>query len=268
MSIDLLHSEACARSELSYIDPNTGFRVFTALALEGRGDCCGCACRHCPFGHREVMSEHRPGLRRDPWVEGSVEGEEVDLLFWSGGKDSYLTLRALEREGLRPVVLLTTFDGRSELVAHQELQLDQIREQAQSLSLPQVLVPLYPSLDYVHRIVAGVAVIARRARVARLVFGDLHLDHVRVWREEALVGCDALAETTLHFPLWKVDYETLLADLEMAPAVCRISAVADEACAEVIRVGEVYDRGLVARLPEGADAFGENGEFHTWVQFP
>ena len=54
MSIDQLHSEACARNELSYVDPVTGFVVFTALAHKERGHCCGRACRHCPYDQEAV----------------------------------------------------------------------------------------------------------------------------------------------------------------------------------------------------------------------
>jgi hypothetical protein len=33
----------------SYIDPVTGFMVFTARYLARRGFCCGNGCRHCPY---------------------------------------------------------------------------------------------------------------------------------------------------------------------------------------------------------------------------
>ena len=141
-TIDELHREACSRGELVYTDPRTGYRVFTALGLERRGDCCGCGCRHCPYGHLEVKPERRASLQQDPWLEGVLPEGPVDLLFWSGGKDSYLTLRALVREATRPTVLLTTFDGRSEQVAHQEVKVADIRRQREALGCAQVLVPL------------------------------------------------------------------------------------------------------------------------------
>ena len=49
-----LHEAACARGEVSYDDPATGYMVFTRLAHLKRGRCCGSACRHCPFGHENV----------------------------------------------------------------------------------------------------------------------------------------------------------------------------------------------------------------------
>ncbi|MDY7097761.1 MAG: DUF5522 domain-containing protein [Pseudomonadota bacterium] len=49
-----LHEQACQSGEQTYIDPDTGYVVFTQLAHLKRGKCCGSACRHCPYGHRNV----------------------------------------------------------------------------------------------------------------------------------------------------------------------------------------------------------------------
>gem|GEM_PF-4131989 len=46
------HEAACERGERSYIDPTTGYTVFTKLYHLDRGSCCGNGCRHCPW--REV----------------------------------------------------------------------------------------------------------------------------------------------------------------------------------------------------------------------
>lgn len=44
-----LHALACERGDDTYEDPQTGLQVFTRLAHERRGQCCGCGCRHCPY---------------------------------------------------------------------------------------------------------------------------------------------------------------------------------------------------------------------------
>ncbi|XP_006982473.1 uncharacterized protein C1orf53 homolog isoform X2 [Peromyscus maniculatus bairdii] len=49
-----LHRAACAAGQLSYVDPATGYVVFTRLAHLQRGACCGSACRHCPYGQVNV----------------------------------------------------------------------------------------------------------------------------------------------------------------------------------------------------------------------
>jgi len=46
-SVAILHRLATQRGRGQYIDPNTGFMVFTATFLKQR-DCCNLGCRHCP----------------------------------------------------------------------------------------------------------------------------------------------------------------------------------------------------------------------------
>ncbi|EOD05416.1 hypothetical protein EMIHUDRAFT_199139 [Emiliania huxleyi CCMP1516] len=55
----------------TYIDPDTGYSVFTQAYLKRR-PCCGNGCRHCPWGHVNV-----PGRRRS-----EAEPEEEDGLDW------------------------------------------------------------------------------------------------------------------------------------------------------------------------------------------
>jgi cob(I)alamin adenosyltransferase len=48
------HNEALNLGERTYIDPETGFTVFTELIHLKRGKCCGNKCRHCPYGYEKV----------------------------------------------------------------------------------------------------------------------------------------------------------------------------------------------------------------------
>ncbi|MDQ1432223.1 MAG: hypothetical protein QOF40_2825 [Actinomycetota bacterium] len=43
------HDRAVAAGEPGYLDPETGFFVFTDAELTARGECCGSGCRHCPY---------------------------------------------------------------------------------------------------------------------------------------------------------------------------------------------------------------------------
>lgn len=52
-----VHSGAVAAARDTYLDPTTGFVVFTALGLWRNGRCCRSGCRHCPY---------EGGLRYDP----------------------------------------------------------------------------------------------------------------------------------------------------------------------------------------------------------
>ena len=49
MDIEELHKIACKDGENTYIDPESGYKVFTKNFLEKKGKCCGNKCRHCPY---------------------------------------------------------------------------------------------------------------------------------------------------------------------------------------------------------------------------
>ena len=260
----ILHERACRAGEEFYLDPETDWRVFTEVELRRRGSCCGSGCRHCPYAHDAVPVEERPRLARRPaWMTGvHPPSEPADVLFWSGGKDSFLTYRALRREGSRSLVLLTTFDAQSRKIAHQELDIALVARQAEHLGVPLLGVPLHPGQAYEARIAEAARMVPR---IARFVFGDLHLEHIRDWRVEAFRELAVDLGASLHFPLWGAPYEALMDDLEASGAVCEVSAVTEEALG-VVRVGQRFDRALMTALPERVDRFGENGEFHTLVK--
>lgn len=52
--IEDLHRHAIMNKQSTYIDPATGFTVFTELSHLKRGKCCGNMCRHCPYGWSNV----------------------------------------------------------------------------------------------------------------------------------------------------------------------------------------------------------------------
>lgn len=61
------HDEAEAAGRERYLDPATGFWVFTAAFLRARGHCCGSDCRHCPYPAAAQREAGRGTIRdRDP----------------------------------------------------------------------------------------------------------------------------------------------------------------------------------------------------------
>lgn len=56
VDVEELHQDALLRGSTTYIDPATGFTVFTEIAHLRRGKCCGSACRHCPYGWSNVKA--------------------------------------------------------------------------------------------------------------------------------------------------------------------------------------------------------------------
>jgi len=258
-----LHDRANADGESHYLDPSTGFQVFTEFGLKARGRCCGSGCRHCPWHHQQVPVARRASVIKQPaWLtETEPENKPTDILFWSGGKDSFLAYRALCREQAFPAALLTTFDANSRVIAHQEIHIDKVVEQATALGVPLLGVPLHSEIAYEEQIAAALALVPA---ISRLVFGDLHLEHIRTWREGTFAPYADLRNASLHFPLWQVPYETLLTDLEASGAVVTIAATTEAANGR-IRVGQAYTPELASSLEGHIDVMGENGEFHSLV---
>ena len=277
-----LHAGACAAGAVSYLDPVTGYSVMTAVAHKRRGKCCGSGCRHCPYAHAGVPAAQlarrmQPRLLCEP--EGGLHPDGVELLFWSSSKDSFLALRALlaaapgpAAERRRRVVLLTTHDVDSGIIAHQDVHIDQARRQAQHLGVALLAVPLPRSAAdlgaagrYEARIEAALALLRSRGVVVlRAAAGDLHLEEIRAWRQQTLreVGLQ------LVLPLWAqppgANYGALSAQLAASCVPCTVCAVASAEAAALCAVGDAYDETLRARLEAaGLDGFGENGELHT-----
>lgn len=174
------------------------------------------------------------------------------ILFWSGGKDSFLAYDAIRAEA---PVLLTSYDPATGVVPHQDIALEHIRLQAAALGRPLIELPLprpCPNERYL------AAVEAALGDAAELVFGDLHLADIRAWRETSF------AERRCRFPLWQVPYDRLLARLWALDATVTVSNVRADLAGH-IAVGARYDAAFVAALPGNIDAMGERGEFHTRV---
>lgn len=253
--IEDLHNSACLKKNTFYIDPATGYQVFTSYHLSTR-PCCSSGCRHCPYPTTQKAAI--------TVLTGDLDsvGEECDVLFWSGGKDSFLALRRLQRDAKRDVVLLTTFNAFSGRVAHQDVSIEDVVAFVNHLGLVLIGVPLGGE-DYVERVAKGLKKISNFGiEIIRLAFGDLHLHHIRTWRESQLNSLGA----SLCFPLWNVPYAVLIKDLQRANVSITISAVdRDNASLRDIKIGDEFNSVFVRKLPDGVDKFGENGEFHSLV---
>ncbi|KAL4146619.1 hypothetical protein PRNP1_012483 [Phytophthora ramorum] len=332
LEIEELHRAACANKQTMYTDPATGYSVMTAYILKERQVCCGNGCRHCPYGHANVKDPARRkntltgnvflqprrrsrGVAKDApggrllWPEGAAAAvadspNDLVVVFWSGGKDSFLALSALyetyaaEQKPMPRVVLLTTIDPETNVVPIQNISAQTIAAQAEALELPLCLVAVGLGDAYTSALRSALADIPGQIKrvkkgsktheqtketpiVSSLVFGDLHLEDIRAWREQTF-GRDF----KLRFPVWKKDYEA-----ELLPALTRLctktgakiyfSNVDEERLTSSRsngaewQVGQEYDwkrvqerNKAVAGDAEQVDLMGECGEFHTCVKFP
>lgn len=275
-----VHNDACSRGEVFYKDPETGYSVFTEVAHKQRGKCCGSGCRHCPYDHQNVRdkavyikqpafmhfgdndddsSDNIFSIRNTATAtfnnDNNNKLHEVRVLFFSGGKDSTLTIRALARENQKlmkqnpnnrfSLVLLTTFDATTRIIVSQEIPISVVVKQAKHLGISLIGCPMHngSSESYVHRVGRAVNLIQRKysnVKVTTLAFGDLHLESIYQWRVKQL----SKLNYKLQFPLWKASYKLLAKDLEDSGIRCVVSSTN----VDIVTKGELYDSNMRTRL--------------------
>ena len=92
------------------------------------------------------------------------------------------------------------------------------------------------------------------------LFGDIDLQPHRDWEEKVCAGAGLRAE----LPLWRAPRRALVDELLALGYRARVVCV-DARFLDAGFCGREFDARFVAELPEGVDACGENGEFHTFV---
>jgi uncharacterized protein (TIGR00290 family) len=194
-----------------------------------------------------------------------VTDTEPIVLSWSGGKDSALALaRLFEDPRVRVVGLLTTVTAGYDRVSIHGVRRALLHAQADALGLPVHEVTLQPeSSNEAYDTALAQALAQLRERhpdVRRLAFGDIFLQDVRRYREERIAasGYGAL------FPLWGESTDALAREVIRRRIQARLVCV-DTQVLPAAFAGRAYDEALLAELPAGTDACGENGEFHTFV---
>lgn len=182
---------------------------------------------------------------------------------WSSGKDSALALHTIRTAGdVEVVALLTTVNTTADRVAMHAVRRSLLEAQADALGLPLYAIELpwpCPNEIYEERMAIAVAD-ARGSGVEFMVFGDLFLEDIRMYRERSLDG----SGITPLFPLWRRPTDEVAREL-LALNVRAVVTCVDPAQAPRSIAGRWYDEALLAELPSDVDPCGENGEFHTFV---
>jgi uncharacterized protein (TIGR00290 family) len=187
------------------------------------------------------------------------------LVAWSGGKDSAWTLHRLQLDPKWQVcALLTQVEERSGRVSIHGLSREFLQAQATAANLPFIEVPLPLGPDnacYEKAFATGLqAARSRWPALRHIAFGDLFLGDIRAWREALCqrLGWDAV------FPLFGCNTRQL-ADEMVAAGVRATLCCVDRQQLDPGFAGREFDHRLLRDLPDGVDACGENGEFHTGV---
>lgn len=185
------------------------------------------------------------------------------LLSWSTGKDSAWLLHELRRRADVEVVGLLTTVEAEDTVAYHRMPVEWLHAQAAAAGLPLRKVELprdCPDDLYRERMGGAFQQARQELGAAAVAFGDLHLADLRRWREEH-AGRSGLAPL---FPLWGQNTRTLAQRMIDGGQEAMVIAVDTERLPAAL-AGRAFDRELLDVLPDGIDACGENGEFHTLV---
>jgi uncharacterized protein (TIGR00290 family) len=182
---------------------------------------------------------------------------------WSSGKDSAYALQAVRLDPQVTVTgLLVTVNAEADRVAMHAVRRSLLEAQASRLDLPLHVVDIpSPCPNDVYEAAMGEALAAALLEgVDAVVFGDLFLQDVRDYREQALddTGIRPM------FPLWSRPTRELAREM-VGEGVRAIVTCVDPSQLDPAFVGRAFDDELLDDLPDTVDPCGERGEFHTFV---
>ncbi len=177
---------------------------------------------------------------------------------WSGGKDSCLALNRAIKNGYEITHLLTMFDETGERSRSHSVSGEMMRAQADAVGLELVM----PSASWQNYESVFVEELKRfkAQNIEAAIFGDIDLQAHRDW-EEAVC---AAAEIEAVLPLWNENRLDLVNEF-FGEGFRSVVICVNEKFLPKEFCGRIFDERFVKDLPEGVDACGENGEFHTFV---
>jgi uncharacterized protein (TIGR00290 family) len=187
--------------------------------------------------------------------------EKSVLVSWSGGKDSCMALREVQRTpNIRVEALLTTITCDFDRISMHGVRRVLLEQQAASLGIPlhQIFISKGASNEE-YEAAMGKAFSQYRDRgINAVVFGNLFLEDIRAYRER-LITKHNMASL---YPVWGRDTSKLIKDFISLGFKSAI-VCGDPAKLDPSFVGRVIDDDLLTQLPPQVDPCCENGEFHT-----
>jgi len=177
---------------------------------------------------------------------------------WSGGKDSCLALDRAIENGFEITHLLTMFDETGLRSRSHSVSLEVMQAQADALGLK--LVAPQASWQSYETVFVEELKLLKAQNFDAAIFGDIDLQAHRDWEEKVC----AAAEIEAVLPLWNENRLDLVNEFFRRGFRSVVICVNEKFLPEEF-CGRVFDEQFVKDLPEGVDACGENGEFHTFV---
>lgn len=185
------------------------------------------------------------------------------LIYWSGGKDSAMTLYEINTNkrfcGYRVTDLLTTLTEGYDRISGHGVRRSLLERQADCLGLRlhKTYIPKGATMDEYESVIEDALLRHKEAGTGVAATGDIFIEKRRMstFKKTGMKGC---------FPLMLNNTrEHVKRFVELgfkAYVVCVDAAVLDESF-----VGRIFNEDFLNDLPTGVDPCGEHGEFHTFV---
>lgn len=180
-------------------------------------------------------------------------------MMYSCGKDSSLALYRLINEGHTPVALIISFNDEQNRSWFHGIPEELLNSVSESLGIPLIICRSSPE-TYSEAVEEGLRQAAQLGAEC-CAFGDIDIEGHKEWNEERCRN--AGLECVL--PLWEEDRKALTEELIHVGFKAAIKIVQSDILDERF-LGQTLTSDLVEEIvAAGADACGENGEYHTFV---
>ena len=191
-------------------------------------------------------------------MNGTFDGRKF-VASYSGGKDSILAIYRAIKLGMKPVSLIITYNIDMERSWFHGIPKDLLDEVSTSLNIPIRLIKT-SGKDYAANFEKELKV-QRENGAEVCVFGDIDIKEHLQW---CTTRCDA-AGIEAFFPLWKEGRKALVDEFIENGFTANISVVDTDRLSEKYLGMILSPKTVSSIIAEGADACGENGEYHTFV---
>lgn len=183
------------------------------------------------------------------------------IFCWSGGKDSSYCLHKVLTEKLFDVkYLLTTVNDKFKRISMHGVREELLDEQAESIGIPLLKVRVAEGTnDEYEKQMEAVLSKAKSEGINNVIFGDIFLEDLRIYRENNLTRMEMKGI----FPLWKINTTYLINDFIKRKFKSVVCCINDGYLGERW-IGRKIDKSFIKQLPATVDPCGENGEYHTF----
>jgi diphthine-ammonia ligase len=178
---------------------------------------------------------------------------------YSGGKDSILAIYRAIKLGMKPASLIITYNTDMERSWFHGIPNDLLNEVSASLDIPIKLIKT-SGKDYAANFEKEL--MTQKENGAEVcVFGDIDLEEHLQW---CTARCDAVGIEAF-FPLWQEERKALVDEFIENRFTANIIVVDTDRLSEKHLGMTLSPETVSSIVAEGADACGENGEYHTFV---